>query len=145
METPVLRGWIPLGTGAGEDASAILGREGGDRLCCTRGSGSYVKIFQYAVSEIHDKGSLLGSAVTLTGTSHACKTPNEELQFDPLIPQFNGEDEGLALRMLKLNVAQDILGKSAPKKGVELGGGGVFLEKTPHLLHVGRRNFINQV
>ena len=69
------------------------------------GSGSYVKILQCPVSEIYYKGSLTGCAVILTGAPHARKAPNEEFQFDPAIPQFDSEGEGLALCVLKLNVA----------------------------------------
>ena len=54
-----------------------------------------MEILQGLVGEIYDKGFLLGCAVALALTLHAGKASNEELQFNPVFSQFNGENVGL--------------------------------------------------
>jgi len=78
-------------------------------------SGLDAQLFQHAIGKTDDEISLPDRAIGKAGALHARQASNEEFQLDPIRTQFHRKNMRLAVMVLELGIAQEMVRDSDPE------------------------------
>jgi len=110
-----------------------------------RRSGVEVEVLDHAVGEPDDEVPLRPGGVTGAGTAHVREAAEEELELDPVLSRFDGEDVGAATPVGVLLLAQEVLGDPSPVDPVQRARHGVLTQEILDLGHVPARQLVDQI